>query len=147
MAGNLKDLLLSYDCADNWPSYIWLVQRLDSKLRQREAEKKKETTNTLSRATPSSSSSLATPSSTAHVTSDPAYLNPVPIDLSAAQKQAEQECIYQECRSGDLCTYCAMASHFHAVCPHRMRRLLAVAEGTLTATPPYVEEAPTVEKD
>ena len=32
MARNLKDLLFSYDCHDNWPSYIQLLQRLDSKL-------------------------------------------------------------------------------------------------------------------
>ena len=25
MAGNLKDLLLSYDCPDDWPSYIRLL--------------------------------------------------------------------------------------------------------------------------
>ena len=88
MAGNLEDLLLSYDSPDDWPSYIRLLQRLDSKLRQRKAEKKKETTNTPSRTTPSS---LATPSPTGHVTSNPAYYGPASMDLSAAQKQAERE--------------------------------------------------------
>ena len=88
MAGNLTDLLLSYDCPDDWPSYIHRLQRLDSKLRQREADKKKEITNTSSRTTTSSS---ATPSSTPHITSNPAYLGPAPMDLSAAQKQAEQK--------------------------------------------------------
>ena len=53
MAGNLKDLLLSYDYPDDCPSYIWLLQHLDSKLRHREAEKKKEPTNMLSSATQS----------------------------------------------------------------------------------------------
>ena len=147
MAGNLKDLLLSYDCPDDWPLYIQLLQRLDSKLRQREAEKKKETTNTPSRATQSSSSSMATPSPTVHVTSNPAHLGPASMDLSAAQKQAERECIYQERRSGGLCTYCGTAGHFRAACPRRKRRLLAVAEATLTPTAPRVEEAPTAEKD
>ena len=141
MAGNLKDLLLSYDCADNWPSYIWLVQRLDSKLRQREAEKKKETTNTPIRATPSS---LATPSPTAHVTSNLANHGLAPMDLSAAQKQAEWECIYQRCGSGGLCTYCGTAGHFRAACPRRKRRAWAVAEATLM---PCAEEAPTSGKD
>ena len=32
MAGNLKDLLLSYDCPDHWVQYIRLLQRLDFKL-------------------------------------------------------------------------------------------------------------------
>ena len=32
MAGKLKDLLLSYDCPNDWPSYIQLLQRRDSKL-------------------------------------------------------------------------------------------------------------------
>ena len=82
MAGNLKDLLLSFDCPDDWPSYIWLLQSPDFKLRQRKAEKKKETTNMPSRAIPSSSS--ATLSSTTHITSNPTYLGPAPMDLSAA---------------------------------------------------------------
>ena len=69
------------------------------------------------------------------------------MDLSAAQKQAEGERIYQERRSGGLCTYCGTAGHFHAACPRRKRRPLAVAEATLTPTTPGVEEAPTAEKD
>ena len=87
MAGNLKDLLLSYYCPDDWPSYIRLLQRVDSKLRQREAEKKKETTNMPSRTTPSSSSATSSP--TTHITSNPTYLSPALMDLSAAQKPAE----------------------------------------------------------
>ena len=84
MAGNPKYLLLSWDSPDDWPSYIRLLQLLDSKLRQREAEKMKETTNTPSRATPSSSS--ATSSSNPHITTNPTYLGPASMDLSAAQK-------------------------------------------------------------
>ena len=141
MAGNLKDLLLSYDWHHNWPSYIRLLQCLDSKLRQREPEKKKETTNTPSTATPSSS---ATPSPTAHVTSNPAYLGPAPMDLSAAHKQAEQECIYLERRSGGLCSYCGLAGDFRAACPRRKCCPLAVAEATLT---PRAEGASTSAKD
>ena len=147
MAENRKDLLLSYDCPDDGPSYIQLLQRLVYTLRQCEAEKRKETTNTPSRATPSSSSSLATPSLTAHVTSNPAYLGPAPIDLSAAQKQAERERIYQERRSGGLCTYCGTAGHFCMACPRRKRCPLAVAEATLMPMPPCSEEAPTAEKN
>ena len=147
MAGNLTDLLLSYNCPDDWPWYIRLLQRLDSKLRQREAEKKKETTNKPSRATPSSSPSMATPSPTAHVTSNPAYLGPAPMDLSAAEKQAERERIYQERRSGGLCTYCGTAGHFRAACPRPKRRPLAGAEATLLPMAPRVEEAPTAGKD
>ena len=93
MAGNPRDRLLSYTRPDDWPSYIRLLQRLDSKLRQREVEKKKETTNTPSRATLSSSS--ATSSSTHHITSNPAYLRPAPMDFSAAERQAERERFYQ----------------------------------------------------
>ena len=143
MAGNLKDLLLSYDCPDDWPSYIRLLQCLNSKLRQCETEKRKSTTNTPSRAT---LSSLATQSTTAHVTSNPAYLGPAPMNFSAAQKQAARERIDQERRSRGLCTYCRMAGHFRAACPRRKRRPLAVAEATLTPTPPRAEEAPTAKK-
>ena len=95
---------------------------------------KNEPTNTPSRAT---QSSLATPSPTAHVTSNPAYHGPAPMDLSAAQKQAERERIYQERRCGGLCTYCGMAGHFRAACPRRKRRPLPVAEATPT---PRAEE-------
>ena len=144
MAGNLKDLLLSYDCPDNWPLYIRLLQCLNSKLWQREAEKKKQTTNTPSRATLSSSS--ATPLPIAHVTSNPAYLGPAPMDLSAAQKQAERERIYQESRSGGLCTYYGTAGHFRAACPCRKRRRLTVEEATVTPMAPREEEAPTAGK-
>ena len=147
MGGNLKDLLLSYDCPDEWPSNIRLLQRRNSKFRQCQVEKKKETTNTPSRATPSLSSSLATPSPTTHVTSNPAYLGPAPIDPLAAQKQAERERINLERWSGGLCTYCGTAGHFCAACPRRKRRPLAVAEPTPTPTKPRVEEVPTVEKD
>ena len=77
MAGNLKDLILSYECPDDWVSYIRLLQRLNSKLRLREAEKKKETTNTPSKATPSMSSP-ATSSSTTHITSNLTYLGLAP---------------------------------------------------------------------
>ena len=141
MAGNLKDLLLSYDCPDDWPSYIRLLQRLNSKLRQSEAEKKKETTNTPSRATLSSSS--ATSSSTPHIISNPSYLGPAPMDLSAAQKQAERERIYQERCSRGLCTYCGTAGHFRVVCPRRKRRPLVTAEATIAPA----EEAPTPGQD
>ena len=75
-AGNLKDVLLSYDCPDDWLLYMRLLQRLASKVWQREAETKKEPTNTPSRAT---QSSLATPSPTAHVTSNLAYHGPAPM--------------------------------------------------------------------
>ena len=61
MAWNLKDLLLSYDCPDDWPSYVWLLQPLDSKLRQCEAEKRKETTNMPSRANNNSAFYATTP--------------------------------------------------------------------------------------
>ena len=54
MAGNLKYLLLSYDCPDNRAQYIQLLPRLDSKLWQRDVEKKKETTHTPSRTAPAS---------------------------------------------------------------------------------------------
>ena len=94
MAGNPNDLLLSYNCPDDLSSYIWLPQHIDSKLQQCEAEKKKETTNMPSRATPSSSSAM--PSPTPHITSNLTYVGPALMDLSAAQKQAERECIYQE---------------------------------------------------
>ena len=94
MAGSPKDLLLSYDCPDDWAQYIRLIQRLDSKLHQREAEKKKETTNTPSRANASASSTTSAP--TPHIPNNLAYLGPAPMDLSAAQKQAEREHIYQE---------------------------------------------------
>ena len=63
------------------------------------------------------------------------------MDLSAAQKQAERERIYQERRSGGLCTYCGTAGHFRAACPRQRRRPLVTAEATIT--PPRVEEAPT----
>ena len=142
MAGNRKDLLLSYNCADDWPSYIQLLQRLDSKLRQHEAEKKKETTNTLRRATPSAS--LATPSPTPHITSNPTYLGLALMDLLAAQKETEQERIYQERRSGGLYTYYGTAGHFRAVCPCRKRCPLVTAEATIA---PCAEEAPMAEKD
>ena len=92
--------------------------------------------------TPSSS---ATPSSTPHITSNPTYLSAAPIDISAAQKQAERERIYQERRSGGLCTYCGTAGHFRAVCPRRRRRLLVTAEATIT--PPRVEEVSTAGKE
>ena len=69
------------------------------------------------------------------------------MDLSAAQKQAERERIYQERQCGGLCTYCGTAGHFRAACPHRKRRPLAVAEATLMPTVPRVEEPPTAEKD
>ena len=92
MTGNLKDLLLSYDCPDDWAQYIPLLQYLDSKLHQRHAETKKEATNTLSRATLSALSTTSAP--TPHIASNPAYLGPPPMELSAAQKQAEQERIY-----------------------------------------------------
>ena len=69
------------------------------------------------------------------------------MDLSAAQKQAERERIYQERRSGCLCTYCGMAGDFRAACPRQKRRPLAMAEATLTPTPLRVEETPTAEKD
>ena len=68
------------------------------------------------------------------------------MDISAAQKQAKRERIYQERRSGGLCTYCGTAGHFRATCPRRKRRPLAVAEATLTPTAPHVEQAPTAEK-
>ena len=102
MTGNLKDLLLSYYCPDDWNQYIQLLQRLNSKLRHRDAEKKKETTHTPNRNTPAAPSLSTTPSSTTHITSNLTYHGPAPMDLSAAQKQAEQECIYQERRSGGL---------------------------------------------
>ena len=80
MTGNLKDLLRSYDCPEDWASYIRLLQHLDSKLWQHEAEKKKESTNTPSKAAPLSSSP-AVPSLTTHITSNPTYLGPAPMDL------------------------------------------------------------------
>ena len=104
MVENLKDLLFSYNCPDDWAQYIRLLQHLNSKLRQNEAEMRKETTNTPSRATPSSSSSAAS-SSTTHITSNLTYLGLASMDLSAATKQAEQKRIYQERQSGGLCTY------------------------------------------
>ena len=147
MAENLKDLLLSYDCPDEWTQYIQLPQRLDSKLRLRDAEMKKETTHTPTRNIPAAPSSLATLSPTTHITSNLAYLGPAPMDLSAAQTQAEWERIYQERRIGGLCTYCGTAGHCRAACPRRKRPPLAVAEATLMTTAPHVEEAPTAEKD
>ena len=81
MVHNLKELLLSYDCPDDWAQSIGLLQHLDSKLRQRDAEKKKETTNTPSKTTPAASSSSTTPSSTTHITSNATYLGPTPMDL------------------------------------------------------------------
>ena len=141
MPGNLMDFLLSYNCPDDWPLYIRLLQCLDSKLRQRKAEKKKKPTNMPSRAT---QSLLATPSPTTHVTSNPAYHGPAPMDLSAVQKLAERERIYRERGSGFLCTYCGTASHFRTACPRRKCRPLTVAEATLT---PRAEEALTAGKD
>ena len=69
------------------------------------------------------------------------------MDLSAALKEAERERIYQERQSGGLCTYRGTAGHFRTACPRHNRRPLAVAEGTLTTTPPRAEEAPTADKD
>ena len=64
----------------------------------------KQTTYTPTKNAPAApSSSLATPSPTAYVTSNPAYLGPAPMDLSAAQKQVERERIYQKCRSSFFC--------------------------------------------
>ena len=146
MAGNLKEFLLSYDCPDDWASYIRLLQRLDFKLWQCEAEKRKETTNTPNKPPPSSSST-ATPSSTTHITSNLTYLGPAPLHLSAAQEQAERERIYRERQSGSLFTDCGTASHFRAACPHRKRHPLAVTEANLMPTPLCVEENPTLEKD
>ena len=95
MAEDLKDLLLSYHCPKDWASYIRRLQRLDSKLRQHEAEKKKETTNTPSKAAPSSSSP-AVPSSTTHITSNLTYLGLASMDLPAGQKRTERQRIYRE---------------------------------------------------
>ena len=146
MAGNLKEILLSYDCPNDWSVYIRLLPRLDSKLCQREVEMKKKTTDTSRRAIPSSSSPAA-PSSTTHITSNPTYLDSAPMDLSAAQKQAEPERIYQERQRGGLCTYCVMAGHFRAACPRCKRHPLTVAEATLTSTPLCIEATPTAGKD
>ena len=142
---NLKDLLLLYDCPDDWSPYIRLLQRFDSKLQQREAEQNKETTNMSSKTTLSTSS--AAPSSTTHITSNPAYLGPAPMGLSAAQKQAEREHYYQDRRSGGLCTYCGMADQFRAASPRRKRHLLAVAVATLTPPLLRIEETLTAGKD
>ena len=91
MAGKLEDLLVSYDCPDDWAQYIWLLQCLDFKLRQCDAEKRKETSNTPSRTTPAALSSSTTPSSTTHITSNLTYLGPALMNYSVAQKQAERE--------------------------------------------------------
>ena len=68
-----------------------------------------------------------------------------PIDLSAAQKQAERDRIYHERRSKGLCIYCGTTGHFQAACSRRKRCPLVTAEGTITL--PRVEEAPMAGKD
>lgn len=125
MAEPLKDLLLCWEAPDNWHDYVQLLQRLDSKIRQRDAEKKKPSSAT---PTPRATPSTVTP----HITQNPKYLGPAPMDLSAQEKQAERDRIYQERRAAGVCTYCGGGNHFRAACPRRKRKTLAAAEATIT---------------
>jgi hypothetical protein len=128
----LKDLLLSYDEPENYNALTRLLQRLDSKLRTRAAEKN----NRL--LTPPRTAATSTPKSTIipvseRRTDNPSYGGPAPMDLSAQQRTAEQQARYEQRRSEGACTACGSKEHWRRNCP-RSRRPIHAAAATTTAT-------------
>ena len=132
----LKDLLLSYDEPENYNALTRLLQRLDSKLRTRAAEKKNRFPTPPRTAATSSPKGTVVPVSERR-TDNPNYGGPAPMDLSAQHRTAEQQARYDQRRSEGACTSCGSKEHWRRNCP-RSRRPVQVAATATTdnALPP-----------
>ena len=119
MSDDLKDYLMNYEVPSEWPAFTQLLQRLDSRMRQRMAEKKsvpKPSSHAPARNPPARSPVVPVSERT---TSNLNYHGPAPMDLSAAGRDAEKQRVYLERRAAGLCTACGNAGHFRQDCPRR----------------------------
>lgn len=135
----LKDLLLSYDEPEDYNALTRLLQRLDSKIRARAAEKKHRTP-----VPPRTTTTTSPPQATIvpvseRRTDNPNYGGPAPMDLSAQRRTAEQQARYEQRRSEGACTSCGSKEHWRRDCPRNRRPIQAAATDvttTPTASPP-----------
>jgi hypothetical protein len=148
MSEELKDTIYHHDLPEDWPGYVKAVQKYDSKLRKRLAEKKG------ARIGPAPTGKPATPKvaplpASQRTTTNAEYHGPAPMDLSAAEREAERQRRYAERRAAGLCTYCGNAGHFRSSCPKRTRQTpIRAAEGQVTpAASDATPATPTTESE
>lgn len=148
LSEEMKDALTHQTPVDDTlATYISLCKSIDTRLRARAEEKKRYTLRAVG-TTPSSSRPASRPvpaqtTTTAHPSYTPG--GTVPMDLSAADRQALRQRNREERIAKGLCLYCGQAGHLRLNCPARAaaeaRRTKITANAT-TSTPsePRIQE-------
>jgi hypothetical protein len=136
LSEEMKDALLHRAASDDTlAAFINLCKDVDNRIRARAEERKpplsrSTVTTTSHRSThrPSAPATSTAPATTGNhpTNSNSGNYGPVPMELSAARREAERQRIRDERMAKGQCTYCGSDQHFRLDCP---RRIAADARG------------------
>jgi hypothetical protein len=130
LSNELKDALILMDEPEDIDAFVILLQKLDSRIRARRAERPH---NPSATAIPSKTlkPAVATTTLAPHPTStNSGHYGPAPMDLSAGRRRLTEAEKLHRLRSG-LCLYCGGSGHMAANCPYKKKPVKA-AEVELT---------------